>query len=314
MVDLSIIIVSYNVKNLLRQCLASIPEAAGGLSVETIVVDNRSSDNTATMVRQEFPAVTCIESDRNGGYAYANNIGLNMLLARRETTGELSRYVLLLNPDTLLPPGTLSAMVAFLDDNPDAAVAGPRLIRPDGSLDLACRRSFPSPEVSLYRMVGLSRLFPRHRRFARYNLTYLDPNDIVEVDSVVGAFMLLRSNILDEVGLLDEDFFMYGEDLDWAYRIKQHGWKVLYNGTVQAIHYKGASSRQRSTQSTIEFYRAMLTFFRKHYSSTTPLPVGWLIVLAIYGKAALSLGMNTLTRWFSAGRRGAGDHAPRRAN
>lgn len=294
MLDLSIIIVSYNVKNLLRECLASIPAGADGLRAETIVIDNRSHDGTVDMVRQEYPDVTVIESPKNGGYAYANNIGLRWLLARRDATSEMPRYVLLLNPDTVVPAGTLAAMVSFLDEHPEAAVAGPRLIRPDGSLDLACRRSFPSPEVSLYRMLGLSKLFPRHRRFAQYNLTYLDPNDVVEVDSVVGAFMMLRGEILDQVGLLDESFFMYGEDLDWAYRIKQRGWKVLYNGAVHAIHHKGASSRQRSTRSTIEFYRAMLTFYRKHYSHSTPLPIGWLIVAGIFAKGGLALAQNAL--------------------
>lgn len=290
MLDLSIIIVSYNVRDLLRECLTSVRNGTSGLSVETIVVDNSSCDGSVAMVRQEFPDVTIIESPKNGGYAYANNLGMRLLLSRRESTGEMPRYVLLLNPDTVLPPNALPDMVAFLDSRPEAGVAGPQLIRPDGSLDLACRRSFPSPEVSLYRMLGLSRLFPRHPRFARYNLTYLDPEDVVEVDSVVGAFMLVRSELLDQVGLLDEEFFMYGEDLDWAYRIKQRGWKVFYNGPVRVIHHKGASSRQRNFRSTIEFYRAMLIFYNKHYARSTPFPIGWLIIAAIWGKAGLALG------------------------
>jgi GT2 family glycosyltransferase len=205
-------------------------------------------------------------------------------------------YVLLLNPDTVLPKDVLPAMVSFLETNPDAGVAGPRLIRPDGSLDLACRRSFPSPEVSFYRMLGLSKLFPKHPRFARYNLTFLDDTVVCEVDSVVGAFMLVRGEILDQVGLLDEAFFMYGEDLDWAFRIKQKGWKVYYNGAVHAIHVKGASSSQRSTKSIIAFYKAMLTFYHKHYAATTPFLLGCAVITGIYAKGALALIKNAFAR------------------
>jgi N-acetylglucosaminyl-diphospho-decaprenol L-rhamnosyltransferase len=204
------------------------------------------------------------------------------------------RYVLLLNPDTVVPPGVLAAMVAFMDANPEAGAAGPKLVRFDGSLDLACRRSFPSPEVSLYRMLGLSRLFPHHRRLASYNLTYLSPDDIYEVDSVVGAFMMVRTSALYTVGLLDEEFFMYGEDLDWAYRMKNEGWKVLYNGQVQVFHHKGASSRKRSTKSVFAFYRSMLVFYRKHYYRSTARPISWLVIAGIYLGGALALVQNQL--------------------
>lgn len=289
MPELSVVIVSYNVRNLLRDCLHSLESSRQEIDQDIIVVDNCSSDGSIAMVQAEFPLVRVLASPKNGGYAYANNLGLRHLLSQARTVDALAPYVLLLNPDTVVPRGALRQLVDFLDANPEAAVTGPRLVRPDGSLDLAAKRSFPSPQVSLYRMLGLSKLFPRSRRLARYNVTYIDPLSVAEVDSVVGACMLLRTEILETVGLLDESYFMYGEDLDWAYRIKQRGWKVLYNGEIEVIHHKGASSRQISGRATIEFYRAMLIFYRSHYKRSTPRVVGAMVVLGIYLKAAMAL-------------------------
>ncbi len=239
------------------------------------------------MIERDFTQVNLLRSYRNGGYAYANNLALRTILGREPEA--FPRYVLLLNPDTVLPATALSAMLSFMDSHLNAGAAGPKLIRQNGSLDLACRRSFPTPEVSFYRLFGLSKLFPSSKRFGRYNLTYLDPNHVAEVDSVVGAFMLVRGEALEKVGLLDEGFFMYGEDLDWAYRIKQLGWKVYYNGTVEVLHYKGESSRQRSLATSFEFYRAMLTFYRKHYAGNSSIFVNALIVGAIYARGMVAL-------------------------
>jgi len=168
-----------------------------------------------------------------------------------------------------------------MDADPRIGVAGPKLVLPDGSLDLACRRSFPTPEISAYRMLGLSKLFPHSRRFGRYNMTFLDPDIETEVDSVVGAFMLVRREAIERVGLFDETFWMYGEDLDWAYRIKQAGWKIMYHPSVTVTHVKRAASRQ-SRRAQGEFYRAMLIFYRKHYRVTTP---WWLHSLILAGLA-----------------------------
>jgi len=173
-----------------------------------------------------------------------------------------------------------------MEEHPEAGVAGPKLVLEDGSLDLACRRSFPTPQVAVYRMVGLSKLFPRHPRFGRYNLTYLDPDQVAEVDSVVGAFMLVKRDAVQGVGLLDEDFFMYGEDLDWAYRITQSGWKVYYNPAVTVLHVKRASSRH-SDRAAREFYRAMRIFYDKHYASSTPLWLHYLVLTGINLRAGL---------------------------
>lgn len=297
--DLAIVIVSYNVRELLRACLRSIERRAGpvagerGLAVDVWVVDNGSTDGSVAMVREEFPEVTVRETGGNVGFSRANNLALREIVAQ---TGGVPRYVLLLNPDTEVPPAALGEMVAFLDAHPEAGAAGPRLLQSDGSLDLACRRSFPTPEVAFYRLSGLSRLFPHSHRFARYNLTYLDPTHVGEVDSVVGACMLVRGELLTSIGLLDEAFFMYGEDLDWSLRIKQAGWKVLYNGSTVVYHHKRASSRQRNVQSLIAFYRAMVIFFEKHYATRTFRPIYWLIVGAIYWRAGLAILLSVLNR------------------
>jgi hypothetical protein len=279
--DLSVVIVNYNTRDLLRDCLKSALESRGPIAFEVAVVDNASTDGSADMVRQEFPQLRLIASPVNGGYAYANNLGLR--------AAQPARYCLLLNPDTVLPPSALADMVAYMDSKPDAGVAGPRLVLADGSLDLACRRGFPSPAVSLYRFSGLSRLFPRSRRFGRYNMTYLDPDEEAEVDSVVGAFMMVRAEAIAQAGLLDEAFFMYGEDLDWAFRIKQAGWKVYYNPAVTVLHYKRAASRH-SKRAQYEFQRAMLVFYRKHYAATTNRLLHSLILcgLALRGGPALA--------------------------
>jgi len=203
-------------------------------------------------------------------------------------------YVLLLNPDTIVPPGALDELVSFMEAHPAVGACGPKLVLGDGSLDLACRRSFPTPEIAFYRMTGLARLFPRSPRFGRYNMSHLDPDLQTEVDSVVGACMLVRGAVVREVGLLDEAYFMYGEDLDWAYRIKQYGWKIMYVPSVTIHHFKRASSRQRPFRSIRAFYAAMRVFHRKHYAATTPAPLNLLIEAGITLKEVWGLGRNLL--------------------
>ena len=299
--DLLMVIVNYNTRDLLRDSLASIYESQGDFSYRVCVVDNGSHDNSAEMVRQEFSQARLIACPINGGYAYANNLGLKAFgfqdssLARHpcpepdeEPSPLVPRYALLLNADTLLPPSALRDMLDFMEAHSEAGAAGPRLVREDGSLDLACRRSFPTPTAFLYRMMGLSKLFPESRRFGRYNLTYLDPNELTEVDSVVGAFMLVRAEAIHQVGLLDETFFLYGEDLDWAYRIRQAGWSIYYNPQVTVLHIKGASTKH-SRRARYEFYRAMDIFYRKHYAATTPFWLHWLIIAGIVLQGGLAM-------------------------
>jgi N-acetylglucosaminyl-diphospho-decaprenol L-rhamnosyltransferase len=304
MLDLAIIIVNFNTRDYLRNCLTSIYNSRGDFAFEVCVVDNASPDGSADMVRTEFPQTRLIQSAVNGGYAYANNLGLcaysfgptgaeplqtagdSPRFLSSEDLPDPPRYALLLNPDTVLPSDGLAMMLEFMNQHAEAGVAGPKLVLEDGSLDLACRRSFPTPQVACYRLLGLSKLFPRHPRFGRYNLTYLNPDQVTEVDSVVGAFMLVRREAIQQAGLLDEDFFMYGEDLDWAYRIAQAGWKVYYNPAVTVLHVKRAASRH-SRKAQYEFYRAMRIFYEKHYAHSTPLWLHWLVLTGINLRAGL---------------------------
>ena len=289
MLDLGIVIVNYNVRDLLRECLESVYDSRGNLSFEVCVVDNGSHDGSADMVAAEFPQVRLIQAE-NRGYAAGNNLGFREFGFREErddgVAGATPRYVLLLNPDTVLSPLVLADMLAFMEEHPQAGVAGPRLVREDGSLDKACRRSFPTPEVAAYRLSGLSQLFPRSRRFGRYNLTYLPPDVTTQVDAVVGAFMLIRAKAMEQVGLLDEQYFMYAEDLDYCYRVKQLGWQIWYNASVTVLHYKGQSSRQRSSFANAQFYQTMRLFHDKHFRQQTFFLVNWMI----YGAVALMEG------------------------
>jgi N-acetylglucosaminyl-diphospho-decaprenol L-rhamnosyltransferase len=289
--DLGIVIVNYNVRDLLRDCLASVYDSRVDFTFDVCVVDNGSSDGSADMVAGEFPQARLIRAE-NRGYAAGNNLGMQAFgfgrdpqeadgIGSNAPQSASPRFILLLNPDTILPPSALSDMMQFMVGHPQAGAAGPRLVRADGSLDRACRRSFPTPQVAAYRFSGLSRLFPNSPRFGRYNLTYLPPDLTTEVDSVVGAFMLIRGEALSQAGLLDEQFFMYAEDLDLCYRIKQRGWEVWYNSSVTVLHYKGQSSRQRSKFANVQFYQTMRLFHDKHFKEQSTFLVNWLIYAGV---------------------------------
>ncbi|MDE0311428.1 MAG: glycosyltransferase family 2 protein [Caldilineaceae bacterium] len=282
-IDLAIVIVNYNASALLSGCLASVFASAGDFSYTVCVVDNGSSDDSVAMMRDRFPQAGLILSETNLGFSAGNNLALRQLgLSERRPVPNrpLPRYTLLLNNDTVLPANALADMIQFMDGRPDLGVAGPRVRRPDGTLDLACRRSFPTPWVSFCRMTRLSRLFPRSKRFNAYNLSYLPEDAVYPVDSVVGAYMQVRTQAILEVGLLDEAYFMYGEDLDWAKRIKSAGWEVWYNGEVEITHVKEASSR-RSRKARRAFYEAMWIFYRKHYRANSSWMLDKLIWLSI---------------------------------
>ena len=277
---LSIVIVSYNTRELLRDCLRSVQASVLDGAYEVFVVDNGSRDGSLEMVVAEFPQVVCLAETGEGGYAAANNLAL------RRCRGA---YRLLLNPDTELPSDALATMLAFMDSHPRVGIAGPKLVKRNGRLDLACRRSFPTPTNAIYHFLRLPRLFPTNPTFGAYNLTFRDPDRSYEVDSVCGAFMLLRATMLGEIGLLDETYWMYGEDLDLAFRAKRRGWQVYYNADVEVKHYKGESSKQRSLKCTYEFFRAMHVFYRKHYAPQRPAVVNALVTagIALLGTASL---------------------------
>lgn len=278
--DVSIAIVHYETPEVLIDCLEAIARSTGAVTAETFVVDNASVAFDPDEVRRACPGVTVFVSDRNLGFATASNRAL------RAASG---RYVLLLNPDTVVAPDTLTVMVDYMDARPDVGCSTCRLELEDGSLDLACRRLFPTPVRSLYRITLLSRAFPRSRRFGQYNMTYLDERVEAEIDSPCGAFMMVRREVAERVGLLDESYFMYGEDVDWAFRIKAAGWRITYTPATTVLHRKRVSSRRFRGRTIRYFHDAMRRFYRTHYEATNPWLVNQAILGAISGRERLEL-------------------------
>jgi GT2 family glycosyltransferase len=264
MVDLLIVILSWNVRDLLRQCLESVasgcPLSANHppLTTEIIVVDNASSDGSVEMVRAEFPAVRLIANQTNRGYTGGNNDGI------AAATG---RYVMILNPDTRVLNDALAAMVAYADAHPDVGVVGPQLLNPDGSVQ-SSRRRFPTLMTGLFESTWLQPLAPRDV-LRRYYVLDQPDDAIQEVDWLFGACFLVRRTVIQQVGALDEDFFMYSEEMDWCYRIRQAGWKVVYLPEAQVIHYGGKSSDQVAAQRHIYFQTSKVRYFRKHHGALT---------------------------------------------
>ena len=287
---LSIIIVNYNVKYFLEQCLCSVRAAVRGMEAEVLVVDNHSTDGSLEYLRPRFPEVTFIENSDNPGFAKANNQAI------RISSGE---YVLLLNPDTVIGEESLRSLCFFMDEHPDAGGIGVKMLDGHGAFLPESKRSFPSPWVSFCKLFGLSALFPRSRVFARYSLPYLSEEKQHKVEVLAGAFMFLRREALDKVGLLDESFFMYGEDIDLSYRIVQGGYKNYYI-PERILHYKGESTKHGDVKYVKAFYGAMLIFYRKYYPHSGWL-MGLLIRLAVLLKGSLSalvglLGLKRKTR------------------
>ncbi|MDW7680798.1 MAG: glycosyltransferase, partial [bacterium] len=285
--EISIVIVNYNVKELLQQAITSIIQAGKNFEYEIFVVDNASTDDSAEMVRDKFPAVRLIENEDNLGFAAANNQALK--LAR-------GKFILLINPDTIVQENCFSVILDFFRSNPDCGMVGCKILNPDGSLQLACRRSFPTPWVGFTKIIGLSKIFSKTRLFGRYNLTYLDPDMSYEVEAISGSFMFFRQQIIQDVGFLDDSFFMYGEDLDWCYRIREAGWKIYYLPDTQIIHFKGESSKKSDRDLTLQFYRAMKLFVEKHYQNRYWHVPQWFLMTGIWLRASLTF----LGRFFVA--------------
>jgi O-antigen biosynthesis protein len=253
--DVSVIIVNYNVRPFLENALNSLRKALAGVDSEILVVDNASTDGSIEMLQDSFPDVKLIINPVNVGFGAANNT------AMKQSSG---KFILLLNPDTVVQEDTVKIMMEFFRQHPDAGMAGCRVLNPDGTLQLACRRSFPTPWVAFTKVTGLSSLFPGSSLFGKYNLTYKDPNSSYEVDAISGSFMFFRREIFAQTGGFDERFFMYGEDLDLCYRVQQLEWKVYYVHSTQIIHYKGESARRSDIDEVKLFYDAMRVFVRKH--------------------------------------------------
>ncbi|MCG2613030.1 glycosyltransferase family 2 protein [Terrimonas sp. NA20] len=277
--DLSVIIVNYNVKYFLEQCLFSLREASKGLRVETIVVDNHSSDNTLAYLQPKFPAVRFIANAENRGFAQACNQGLHLASGK---------FILFLNPDTVLPEDCLHKSIAYLQNTPGAGALGIKMLDGSGNFLRESKRSFPSPMTSFFKLTGLARLFPRSKVFARYHLGNLDENKSHGVDVLAGAFMLIKKDVLDKIGSFDETFFMYGEDVDLSYRIQKAGFANHYFAGCSIIHFKGESTKRGSLNYVKMFYNAMSIFVRKHYGGKKAGIFSSLIQLAIWVRAALS--------------------------
>ncbi len=253
--EISIAIVNWNVRHLLQRCLRSIFEHSGGLRLEIIVVDNASSDGSVNMVRQDFPQVHLIANQDNVGFPRGNN---QAIAASR------GRYVLLLNPDTEIVGEALDTMVAYLDAHPQVGALGPQLLNPDGSVQ-SSRRRFPTMATAFLESTILQLWFPRNRVLSRYYLLDRADDETQEVDWVMGACLLARRQAIEQVGLLDEDYFMYSEELDWCYRFKKQGWQVVYLPAARVVHHEGKSSEQVVPARHIHFQRSKVLFFKKHF-------------------------------------------------
>jgi GT2 family glycosyltransferase len=258
-----------------------------GPTATAVVVDNASTDGSVVAIQEAFPQAKVIRLEQNIGFGRANNAGLD---------ATDSEFVLLLNPDVILKEGCVAQLTEFLAANPDAGAAGPRLERPDGRLDLAARRAFPSPLSAFFRLSGLSRLFPNSPRFNRYNLGKQSPETVQEIDAGTAACLLVRRKAIDQVGFFDPDFFMYGEDLDLCFRLKRGGWKIYFVPTAAAIHVKGTSTRQATGPMLHEFHRAMWIFHQKHYASSTPAIFNAAIWLGIWSRWAVLSALARMTR------------------
>jgi GT2 family glycosyltransferase len=277
---LSVIIVNYNVKHFLEQCLYSIRKASRGLGVEVWVVDNNSVDGSIEMLKEKFPEVKVIENKKNAGFSVANNQAI------KQSAGE---YVLLLNPDTIVEEETFSKTIAFMDEHPDAGALGVKMLDGTGHFLPESKRALPTPEVAFYKIFGLAFLFPKSKKFGKYHLTYLSQDEVNKVDVLSGAFMLIRKTALDKAGLLDETFFMYGEDIDISYRITQAGYNNYYFPLTRIIHYKGESTKKSSVNYVIVFYNAMRIFAQKHFSHKNARLFSFLVNMAIFFRASIAI-------------------------
>jgi len=278
--DLSVVIVNYNVKYFLDQCLQSVFRAGESLNMEVFVVDNNSVDGSNEMVSEKYPEVKLIANTENFGFSKANNQAI------RQSSG---KYVLLLNPDTVLEDNTLTQVVEFMNQNPDAGGLGVKMIDGMGRFMPESKRGLPTPTVAFCKIFGLAALFPKSKIFGRYHLGFLDNEKVHEVEVLSGAFMLLRKETLGKIGLLDEDFFMYGEDIDLSYRITQAGYKNYYFPNTRIIHYKGESTKKNSVNYVLVFYNAMQIFARKHFSNKNAKVFSILMKFAISLRAGLAV-------------------------
>jgi GT2 family glycosyltransferase len=280
---LSIVIVNWKTPLLLARCLKSIEKDSGFSQFTLYVVDNNSQDQSVSLLEKDFPYVKLQVNQSNLGFSRA----CNQVIPKVE-----SEYVLLLNPDTVVEGDAISKLTHFMDAHPDCGAVGPKVLNPDGSLQLACRRSFPSPSAAFFRLTYLSRIFPKNALFSKYNMTYEDPDACTEVDALSGSCMMVRKKAVDQIGLLDEEIFMFGEDIDWCWRIKEASWKIFYLPDAVVWHAHGASSRLRPIGATIDLHKGMEVFYRKHLASKYWAPFNALVYAAIWMRAMIFVVIN----------------------
>ena len=288
MTDISVIIVSYNVRAFLEQCLVSVERASDGLKMDVWVVDNRSVDGSVEMVSSRFPWVRLIANQENVGFSVANN------QAMKECEG---RHVVLLNPDTVVREDTFRRCLAFADDHPKLGGLGIPMYDGTGKYLPESKRGLPTPWAALCRMSGLHRIAPKSRSFNAYYAGHVGESETAPIDILSGAFMWMRKEALEQVGLLDEQFFMYGEDIDLSWRLIEGGWENHYFSGTSIIHYKGESTKKGSLNYVMVFYRAMLLFAAKHFEGSQARAFNWMIRSAIYGRAALAIFRRLIDRW-----------------
>lgn len=281
--DLSIIIVNYNTFLLTKDTINSILQYSYPFTVEIIVVDNNSTDNSFKNLKEYFKGknIKFIKSEENNGFAAGNNQGI------KKAKG---RYLLLLNSDTIVKENTLENIYNYMEKHENVGAIGCKVVLKNGELDKACKRSFPNPYNAF------SRLFHIKTKNNDYNLDGLDDDGIYEIDCLTGAFMFIRKEALNNSGLLDETFFMYGEDIDLCYRIKQSGWKIMYYGKSEILHYKGASSKKQKAKLIYEFYRAMYIYYKKHNWGSNSIFLNVLVVIGISLLCVLKLFLNLFKR------------------
>lgn len=289
---LSVIVVSFNCVDHVDRCLASLAPERELVDLEVILVDNQSSDGTLDLVRERHPWVEAVDAGGNLGFSRSNN------LAMERATGT---HLLLLNPDTEIEPGALRAAVEELDRRPEVGMLGCKLVQPNGELDHACKRGFPTPASSLWHFAGLSKARPRSPRFAAYTAGHVDPDEASDVDAVNGAFMLVRREAYEQVGGLDERYWMYMEDLDWCYRFWEAGWRVTYWPGATVMHVKGGSStKHRSWKANHAFHHGMWMFYDHHYRPKRSLLVTAAVWAAIWAKLGISASRSWWARRRSA--------------
>ncbi len=282
--DLSICIVSFKARDLLQESLRSIYATIGKLSFEIIVVDNCSEDGTVEMLKSEFPTVQLIVNDENTGYTRPNN------QAMRVSKG---RYLVIINPDTLVKPGAFEALAAFLDSHPEAGIVGPKVLNRDGTLQKQCRRSEARPWDAFCYFSGLSRLYPHDKRFSGYLMTYLDEDLTHEAQAVSGSCMMIRREVIEQIGFLDEDFFAYQEDSDFCRRARLAGWKIYYNPAAQIVHFAGeGGSGVQPFRSIYVWHRSYYLYYRKHFAKDYFFLFNWVYYAGMLAKFGLALVVN----------------------